>query len=69
MSLMLVRAVKKGLLSGDKIETEILGGDPRVVPSVISFLDAKYKDEIEDAISGVFSLIGAVAQLKNNQNL
>ena len=44
MSLMLVRAVKKGLKSGDKIEAEILGGDPRVVPGVISFLDAKYKD-------------------------
>lgn len=63
MSLMLIRAVKRGLLSGDKIEAEILGGDPRVVPSVISFLDAKYKEEIDDAISGIFTLIGAVAQL------
>lgn len=65
---MLIRAIKHAIINGSKIEIEILGGDPRVVSSTISYLEETYKDEIKRAFEEIFGLIGSLIQINTNNS-
>ena len=40
-----------------------------MLPGLITFLEDKFKEDIENALTTVFKLIGAISQLGNQQNL
>ena len=58
----MVKAVGTLLESAQDIETNVLGGQVWVLPGVQSFIEQTYKEQTENALIGVFKLLGAVLE-------
>lgn len=52
-----------------EVETEIYLGEPWVLSGLLSHMELKYKESIENALVGVFKLAGSIAQHSTKENL
>ena len=67
--LLVIKSIGNLLSSAKDLQSRILSGDIWVLPGLLSFIDNKYKEQIEISLTGLFNLIKAIVVESNEENL